>query len=94
LTENEPVIKAYYEDRWAELIDSNAPIQLSINALHSLHTKWVYLLKRLSPDELQKKFIHPNGNSKVSLKENIGIYAWHCEHHFAHIDNLIKRMNW
>ena len=95
LTESEPVIKAYYEERWAELIDSKkAPIQLSINALNSLHAKWVYLLKRLSPEELQKGFIHPDGNKRVTLMENIGIYAWHCEHHFAHIENLIKRMNW
>lgn len=95
LTENEPVIKAYYEDKWAELIDSKTgPVEFSINTLTSLHAKWVYLLKRLSTEELQKIFIHPDENSKVSLKENIGIYAWHCEHHFAHIDSLIIRMKW
>jgi len=95
LTEKEPVIKAYYEDKWAELVDSKtAPIELSLQALHALHSKWVYLLKRLSPDELKKNFIHPDGNKKVSLKENIGIYAWHCDHHFAHINNLLIRKRW
>lgn len=44
LTEDKPLIKAYYEERWAELIDSReAPITLSINALKSLHEKWVYI---------------------------------------------------
>ena len=34
LTENKPVIKAYYEDRWADLFDSKtAPIQLSLDHL-------------------------------------------------------------
>jgi hypothetical protein len=95
LTEKEPVIKAYYEDKWAELIDSKtAPIELSIHALYTLHTKWVFLLKRLTPDEMQKCFIHPDGNKKISLQENIGIYAWHCEHHFAHINNLIISKRW
>jgi len=95
LTENEPVIKVYYEDRWAELKDSKkGPIQLSLNNLKALHAKWVYLLKNLSENELQRVFIHPDGDEKVSLNQNIGIYAWHCKHHFAHIENLMRLKNW
>ncbi|MCH2033020.1 MAG: putative metal-dependent hydrolase [Tenacibaculum sp.] len=95
LTEDKPVIKAYYEDRWAELKDSkDGPISLSINSLIALHDKWVYFLKLLTPADLEKYFIHPEGNEKVTLKENIGIYAWHCNHHYAHIEQLIKRKNW
>lgn len=95
LTEEKPIIKAYFEERWAELHDSKlAPIELSINAIKTLHAKWVYLLKELSEHELNKSFIHPDGNEEVSLKENIGIYAWHCNHHFAHIEQLLIRKNW
>ena len=95
LTENKPIIKSYYEDRWADLFDSKtAPIELSLNSLKALHTKWVYFLKGLSEDDLKKYFIHPEGNEEVSLNENIGIYAWHCNHHFAHIKNLMLRKNW
>lgn len=95
LTEENTLIKAYFEEKWAELHDSkNAPISLSINALKSLHAKWVYLLKGLSDKDLEKFFIHPSENKKVSLKENIGIYAWHCQHHFAHIKQLMIRKNW
>ena len=95
LTEDKPVIKAYYEDRWAELFDSrSAPILLSINVLKALHNKWVYLLKGLSTTDLQKEFIHPEGNESITLSENIGIYAWHCNHHFAHIYNLLKTRKW
>lgn len=95
LTEDKPVIKAYFEDRWAELFDSkNAPIQLSLDAIKALHAKWSYLLKGLNEDELNKSFIHPDGNEEVSLKENIGIYAWHCNHHYAHIEQLLIRNNW
>ena len=95
ITENIPVIKTYNEAKWADLSDSNsAPITLSLNALKSLHAKWVFFLKKLNEEELSKHFIHPEGNEKVSLKKNIGIYAWHCNHHFAHIENLMIQKKW
>lgn len=95
LTEDKPIIKVYYEDRWAELFDSkSAPIKLSLDSLKALHAKWAYLLKGLTEDDLNKCFIHPDGNEKVSLKENIGIYAWHCNHHYEHINQLIIKKKW
>lgn len=95
LTEAKPVIKTYYEDRWAALKDSkSAPVLLSLNLITALHAKWVYFLKGLSSNELQHTFIHPDGNEEVSLAENIGIYAWHSIHHYAQIDGLKKRMGW
>ena len=95
LTEEQPIIKAYFEDKWGELFDSkSAPIQLSINVLNALHAKWVYLLKGLTTENLSQSFIHPESKEIVSLAQNIGIYAWHCNHHYAHIYNLIQRNNW
>jgi len=52
------------------------------------------MLKELNKSDLQKIFIHPDGNEEISLMQNIGIYAWHCKHHYAHIQNLIKSKNW
>jgi len=95
LTEPKPVIKAYYEERWGDLQDSKqAPIQLGLTFLTALHAKWVYLLKTLTKDDLKKTFIHPETNSEVSLAKNIGIYAWHCEHHYQHINQLLIRKGW
>lgn len=94
LTESKPVIKPYFEDRWAELQDSKAPILLSLYLLTSLHAKLAFLLKDLGANELQLTFIHPESNREISLAENIGIYAWHSVHHFAHINNLRKQMGW
>ncbi|WP_298546749.1 YfiT family bacillithiol transferase [uncultured Aquimarina sp.] len=86
LTEDKPVIKAYYEDRWAELFDTkSAPIHLSLDLIKALHAKWVYFLKGLSDNELEKVFIHPEGTVEISLAEDIGIYAWHGNHHLAHL---------
>jgi len=91
LTEDSPTIKPYFEDRWAELPDSNNyPIDDALKILESLHAKWVYLLRSLSEEALNKEFIHPESEERISLKRNIGIYAWHCEHHLAHVVNAKK----
>lgn len=86
LTEEVPTIKPYTENLWAELPDSAAhPIDSSLQILEGLHKRWGQLLNSLSNDDLEKQFHHPESNEYISLKTNIGIYAWHCQHHLAHI---------
>ena len=92
LTEDNPIIKAYDEKAWSDLFDAkSAPIELSLDHLSAVHAKLVYLLKGLSRYHLKRIFIHPEGNVACPLDENIGRYAWHGNHHYAHIENLIKR---
>ncbi len=85
LTENIPTIKPYEESLWAELPDNKLSPFVSLKLLEALHERWVYILKRLSENDLNKKFIHPEQPENISLKENILIYSWHCRHHLAHI---------
>ena len=85
LTENVPTIKPYEESLWAELPDNNLSPFVSLKLLEALHEKWVYIIKSLSEEDLNKEFIHPDQSEKISLKENISIYSWHCRHHLAHI---------
>src|SRR5690554_6473415 len=88
LTEDTPTIKPYFENLWTELPDSkNFPIESSLEILKGLHERWVNLMENLSEIELEKEFLHPESKERISLKTNIGIYAWHCEHHLAHIVN-------
>jgi len=95
LTEEQPVIKAYDEKTWSNLLDARtAPIELSLPYIQALHSKLVYLLKGLSKEQLVRYYIHPEDNSKVSVAENIGKYAWHGNHHLAHIQNLKDRKGW
>ena len=90
LTEDMPIIKPYYEDRWAELIDSkDDDISYSLNLLSGLHKKWIILLKSLTDKQMRLEFIHPEHGEKFNLAETIGNYAWHCNHHLAHIKNAI-----
>ncbi|MDQ1729422.1 MAG: hypothetical protein QOD33_1547, partial [Pyrinomonadaceae bacterium] len=60
LTEDEPTIKPYFEDRWARLNDANqAPIELSLNLLASLHERWVWFLRSLTDEDFKRTFRHP-----------------------------------
>jgi len=88
LTEDTPTIKPYQEDLWAELSDSRVfHISSALKMLEGLHERWVNLLINLSDTDLDRKFWHPDATELISLKTNIGIYAWHCEHHLAHVRN-------
>jgi len=95
LTEETPIIKAYDEKAWSDLFDAkSAPIVLSLDHLSAVHAKLVYLLNGLSREHLQRAFIHPDGRIDSPLDENIGRYAWHGNHHYAHIENLLQREGW
>jgi uncharacterized damage-inducible protein DinB len=94
LTEEEPTIKLYAEDRWAELADSEAtPIEVSLTLLDSLHDRWVRLLRSLTPEEWKRTFRHP-AMGAMPLDKTLALYAWHGKHHVAHITELRKRMSW
>lgn len=94
LTEEKPLIKPYDEKLWAELPDTNSvSIDVSLDLITALHSRWTGLLKQLREEDLNKEFLHPESGIK-NLKETIGHYAWHGNHHLAHITSLKGRMNW
>jgi len=94
LTENEPTIKPYAEDRWAELADTKAtPPEISLTLLESLHSRWVRLLQSLGPEEWKRTFLHPELGA-MTLEKTLALYAWHGRHHVAHITTLRKREGW
>ncbi len=94
MTEEEPTIKTYFEDRWAQLDDARqAPVDLSLNLLDTLHERWVWFLRSLKEEDFQRSFRHPELGA-VSVHKNIALYAWHGRHHVAHITSLRERMGW
>jgi hypothetical protein len=86
LTEDKPTIKPYNEKAWAEMIDSKElPVSVSLNLLDSLHKRWSHILRAMQPEDFQKTFFHPEHMKLHHLKEFLAMYAWHCNHHYAHI---------
>jgi len=95
LTEDKPIVKPYFEERWAELSDSKTmPIEPALKMLEGIHERWTVLLNNLQSEDLSRVFIHPEHGKEFRLDENIGIYAWHCNHHLAHITTLKKQKGW
>jgi uncharacterized damage-inducible protein DinB len=94
LTEEEPGIKPYDEKKWAELHDSQtAPVELSLQLLESLHSRWVNMMEAMSHSDFERSFRHPEVGL-VGLNKALAGYAWHCRHHAAHITSLRERMGW
>jgi uncharacterized damage-inducible protein DinB len=95
LTEDNPTIKPYFEERWAELADSKImPIHAALNMLEGLHIRWVVLLKSMTSADFGKTFFHPESKRTWQLNQTLALYAWHCKHHLAHITTLKKTNNW
>ncbi|WP_423146658.1 YfiT family bacillithiol transferase [Rubrolithibacter danxiaensis] len=95
ITEENPFIKPYYEDRWAECTEAkNAPPEISLNLLESLHSRWTAFLSTLNPTDLERTYVHPEHNKTFILKEVLGMYVWHGEHHLAHILMAKQHSGW
>src|SRR5229473_3472349 len=94
LTEEEPTIKPYAEDRWAVLADTRTtPIEVSLMLLESLHTRWMRLLGSLAAADWKRTFRHPD-LGVMNLERTLALYAWHGRHHVAHITSLRERSGW
>ena len=94
LTEDEPTIKPYAEDRWAELGDVAAtPVETSLCLLECLHRRWVNLLLSLTAEQWKRTFHHPEIGA-MTLEKTVAMYAWHGRHHVAHITSLRERSGW
>ena len=91
LTEDSPTIRPYFEDRWAMLVDNNDnDLSSTLSLLKGLHAKLGKLLRSISENELPREFIHPEYGKRFRLDETIGVYAWHGNHHLAHIKQALK----
>jgi hypothetical protein len=95
LTENEPIIKPYLEEKWAELPDSASfEIEPALQILEGVHQRWVHIMENFSPDDWRRTYIHPEKGGPVSLLESASNYAWHGKHHLAHITVLKHSKGW
>lgn len=94
LTENEPTIKPFAENLWAELPDARTGlIQPSLFLLDGLHKRWAQMFESLEPPDWSRTIIHPE-RGLLTLDDILPMIAWHGRHHTAHITELRNRMGW
>lgn len=92
LTEDNPNIKPYDQDAWAKLPDSKLLVEISLGIITGVHQRWVTILK--SVEDWERTVYHPEQLATMTLDDLTGQYAWHCEHHLAHVLKLIEREGW
>jgi uncharacterized damage-inducible protein DinB len=94
LTEDEPTIKPYHEELWAELPEArSADPRVSVALLEALHERWVLMMRAMEPRDWARRFRHPE-RGPMSLDETLALYAWHGRHHVGQILGLRERMGW
>jgi uncharacterized damage-inducible protein DinB len=95
LTEEEPLIKAYDENRWAELPDvQSGDLEAPLEMMAGVHRCWVKLLRSMDAADFQRSFRHPETGKAIVLIDALTYYAWHCRHHTAQIRWLRQSRGW
>ena len=85
LSEDNPTIKVYDQDRWATLADSQqTPVDVSLDILDAVHRRWVVLMESLKDEDWVRPLQHPE-NGPMTLDRLLQLYAWHGRHHAAHV---------
>jgi len=90
LTDENPSVPAFDQDKWAVQPDTELPIESSIKMLEGMNERIVSLGRRLTEEQLGRSFIQQiDGNITVGTK--LAKLAWHEEHHLAHIKIALSK---
>jgi DinB superfamily len=94
LTELDPKVKPYDEAAFAQLADAiETPVDVSLTLLDCLHQRWVIMMRGMSERDWKKRYIHPESNRGSMVLDNVlAMYAWHGDHHIAHVKQAIARL--
>lgn len=94
LTENGTTIKPYQENLFAELPDYKLPIDSALKILDGVHLRLGILIRSMKPEDLSRYYVHPEYGTNYRLDQAVMLYAWHGDHHLAHITKLKERKGW
>lgn len=84
LTDNNPTVPAFDEEKWAIQPDTQLPVDSSVKMLEGINERIVSLGNSLTKEQLARVFTHEK-NGEITVAAKIAKLAWHEEHHLAHI---------
>lgn len=90
LTDENPTIPGFDQDKWAVQPDTKLPIESSIKMLEGINERIVCLGASLTDDQLARIFTHQE-NGEVSVAAKVAKLAWHEDHHLAHIKLALSK---
>ena len=84
LTDDNPTVPAFNQQKWVELPDNALPVESSIRMLEGLNERIVALGQHVTGEQLNRVFTHET-NGEISVATKLAKLCWHEEHHLAHI---------
>jgi len=90
LTDNNPSIPGFDEEKWAVLPDNELPVDSSLKMVEGINERIAALGRALTEEQLERTFIHQT-NGIVTVAAKFAKLAWHEEHHLAHIQLALSK---
>ena len=90
LTDDNPTVPGFDEEKWAIQPDTELPVESSIKMLEGINERIVSLGQSLTEDQLERVFTHQT-NGKIAVATKVAKLAWHEEHHLAHIKIALSK---
>lgn len=90
LTDENPVVPNFIQDKWAIQPDTELPVESSIKMLEGINERIVALGNSLTEQQLNRTFVHEI-NGEISVATKIAKLSWHEEHHLEHIKIALSR---
>ena len=90
LTDDNPTVPAFNQDKWAIQPDTELPVESSIKMLEGINERIVSLAESLTEEQLERAFTH-QVNGKITVATKVAKLAWHEEHHLAHIKIALSK---
>ncbi|MFP3511763.1 putative metal-dependent hydrolase [Peribacillus sp. SIMBA_075] len=90
LTDENPTVPAFDEEKWAIQPDTKLPVESSIKMLEGINERIVSLGYSLTEEQLDRAFTHKI-NGIITVATKVAKLAWHEEHHLAHIKIALSK---
>lgn len=90
LTDENPTVPGFDQERWAIQPDTELPIESSVKMLEGINERIVALGHSLTEEQVRRTFTHQE-NGEITVAKKIAKLAWHENHHLAHIKIALSK---
>jgi hypothetical protein len=94
LTEERPMIRPYDESAWVRVgTTASYPLDAALAFVDALQTRFAAVADTVDHTLGARELEHPE-SGVFTLDRLLALYAWHGDHHVAHITQLRERRGW
>lgn len=90
LTDDNPTVPPFDQEKWAIQPDTKLPVESSIKLLVGINERIVSLGKSLTKEQLDRVFTL-QGDGEITVAKKVAKLSWHEEHHLAHIKIALSK---